>query len=409
MVGLVAGLLLLGAGPALADAVPVKIGKIRGPGWSRVRAAVQRSLASHDEVQLVRDGEAAVVTGAIKKAKAGLIATLEVSDGAGATVGSAVFRAKTKKGIADRVQKSFWSELGPALRGLAPEPAPVAELEPPPPPAEATAAPAAERPAAERRAPEGRQRASREPARRGGPSGLAGEKFRFSMGVGVFSRQLGWADDLFQQLASYELGAAPAFRLGATWFPGAHFTDGPLAWIGLESEAELPFAVESEREGVSFPTSASAWRLGALFRLPTEVFEARLGVGLAERRFHLEVSDEGTTIADLPEVRYQSLSTRLGFTVRIFDLIDVEAHGGWGFMLDAGPIGRSQWFPDSASHTASAGGGLEVTIAPGLAAFGRFDWQGAFFDFSPEPGDARVAGGASDMYYLTSIGFAFRG
>lgn len=427
------------SGAALARAEgPIRLGKVAGPSWSRVRAAMQVVL-TRKGVSLATPGtlESGRMTGLVREVRGVFVADISLLDASGRLRGRAEFRGGTGRALAKDVKARFWSEFGDQVRALTAstvaEPTEATERpkSPPPQPRARPSATAKAKPKAERRRPKRRARASTPPPskrRAAAPSSpvalrsegpatappalprtLANEAIRFRVGVGLFARELSWVDDLFESLAGYQLGAAPAFRFDAAWFPGAHFESGPLSWVGLDVEAELPFAVESNRGSTSYPTAASAWRLGVLGRLPLDPVEIRLGAGIGERRFHLETSEEGFSVPDLPEVRYQTFGFRAGLTVRLADRVDIDAHGSWGLMLDAGAIGRGPWFPRSESHTAGAGGGLAVHIDGGVSAFGRFDWQGAFFNMRPEPGDARVAGGALDQFYLASVGVAFAG
>lgn len=418
-----------------AAAVDVRLGKVRGPSWSRVRAAIQVVMAAHPDVRMVRSGEQVRLGGRTRETGGVLLAELSLIDASGEVLKRARFRGVSGRDLAADIKARLWDEFSYPLTALknGQKPAKLAAVKESKNKASRAQRSRSTRPrsssksrsessvrarSASSRRSGPRPTGSREPAaearaevsleRNGSPVQLGDEALRFNFGVGVFSRQLNWVDDLFGQLAGYELGAAPALRIDAQWFPGAHVAKtGPARWVGLEVEAELPFGVESNRDGQSFPTAASAWRFGLVGRLPLDFFEGQLSLGYSERRFHVEESAEGFEIPDLPEVRYQTFGARLAAAVRIFDRVDLVGRAGWGFMLDAGPIGRANWFPRSSSHTASAGGTLKVDIINQLGAFARFDWHGAFFDFNSEPGDARVAGGAADHYYMGVLGVAF--
>lgn len=422
LVALVSAVWVSSAVSAQAEG-PIRLGKVAGPSWSRVRAAVQVVL-TRKKVSLATPGtlESGRVTGLVREVKGVLVADVSLLDASGRRRARAEFRGADGRSLAKDVKARFWSEFGDQVRALTAS----TVAEPTEPTKRKTKSRRRARPSSPAAGDEPRRRSkastaarpsktsgsvvvAEAPAASGAPRRLAAEAIRFRVGVGLFARDLSWVDDIFESLAGYQLGAAPAFRFDAAWFPGAHFESGPLSWVGLDVEAELPFAVESNRGGTTFPTAASAWRLGVLGRLPLDPVEFRLGAAFGERRFHLETSEEGFSVPDLPEVRYQTFGFRAGATVRIVDRVDVDLHGGWGFMLDAGAIGRGPWFPRSESHTASVGGGVAVHIDGGISAFGRFDWQGAYFNLRPEPGDARVAGGVLDQFYLASMGVAFAG
>jgi hypothetical protein len=406
------------AGASAEAQVRMRLGKVKGPGWSRSRAAIQVALERREEVEVVRSDPDGRVGGRIRRGGRGFVADLFVLTPDRERRGRARFSGVDRRALARDIQERLWRQLGDEILALRPQASPAGDADLPPgeAPAETAAPPpgpgAPDKPSKRPARPPVKPRpapAASVKAAATGPRTLAAEVFRFSMGAGVYARQFTWVDDLFENLAEYSLGGAPSFRLGAEWYPGAAFGGGPEGWIGLEAEAELPFAVESDREGVSFPTAASAWRLGVLGRFPTDLVEVRLGVGIAERRFAIEVAEGGLTVPDLPEVRYQTLSARVGLTARLLERVDLSVQGGWGFMLDAGAIGRRPWFPGSSSHTASAGAALGVHIARGFGLVGRFDWQGAFFDLNPRPEDegVGVAGGASDQFFLGTVGLSY--
>lgn len=455
---------VLSTASAAEAATATRLGKVRGPQWSRVRAVLQLTLSKRSELNMVSADAEAIVRGKVSKGGRGLVATISVHDAEGQAKTKARFSGVDSRGLIRDIQERAWDELGPALVAIGAPPAEEAKVVAPSrAPVQAAKSKADEEEAASRareaerakkaRAEEAaekrrqareareareaqeaeasRTRAAKQSAaaasptrtetRRstegglGAPGALDEDAIRLAMGLGFFSRSFSWTDDIFEDLAAYELGGAPMFRVGAQWFPGAHLSDGIAGWFGAELDFELPFAVDSEVglvdaegqvETVSFPTSASAWRVGLVGRIPLEVFEVSLGLGYGERRFHLEVSDGGLQVTDLPEVRYQTLDARLALLLRISETVDISAFGNWGFMLDSGPIGRF-WFPRSSSHMAGAGGQVTVHVTEGVGVFGRFDWQGAFFDLQPEPGDTYVAGGASDTYMSASLGLSY--
>lgn len=401
--------IFLYAASARAEPVRVEVGTVEGPSYSRVRAAVQIALKQRPEVQVVRKAHDAIIKGKVTQLQGGTLQVrLDLYDKVRAIRGSALFEGREPKALALDIKSRLWTQFGSTLsrgrdhfrgprlrrtrkkRVRSPSPSPSPSLKP-----------VESKPLDS--APSIRQGAGFQPLR----STPGSDIFRFGVGVGLFSRSLSWNDNVLQDLAEYSLGSAPAFRGDVAWFPGAHFTNGPLSWVGLDIEAELPFAVESNRDGVIFPTAASAWRVGLLGRVPMRNFEGQIGIGFSERRFDLERSDTGEEVADLPRVRYQNLSARAAILGRFFSRLDAAIRLGWGFMLDAGEIGRAGWFPNGSSHMAEAGVSSTLYLVSGLGIFARFDWHGAFFSFEPEVGDLRVAGGASDNYFMGTLGVSF--
>ncbi len=397
--------------------VSVALGEVKGPSFTRVRAAVSIAINRQSAVQMVTKNADATIVGSVRKLSRGrLEATLEVVDRSRAVRAVTQMTGSDDRELATQIKRRLWEDLGKAILAAKKRRTPPRRVSArtgrafrqrsrPPGKSIETSPPRSTRPLAVANARSKRSSGLSSQSEVVGP--LAQDIFRFGIGFGLYARDWSWNDEPRQELAGYSLGSAPAFRGHVLWFPGGHISEGPISWLGLDLEAELPFAVSSEREGVEFPTAASSWRVGLLARLPVDKIEAQLGVGFAERRFALEASDEGEEVPDLPGVRYQVLTTRLAVLARVVERVDLRAVFGWGFMLDSGPVGRAPWFPNGSSYTVGVGGAVTVYLAGGLGIFGQFDWQGAFFDFDSSPDDQRIAGGASDNYYLGSLGVSF--
>ena len=235
-----------------------------------------------------------------------------------------------------------------------------------------------------------------------GPSPL-----EFSGGFQVLSRSFNYTDDVFSSLRPYSLGAAPAVFAKGQWYPGAHVTDGPLAHIGIKGGISTAIGVSSSTStGESFPTESWGWSVGLRGRLPVDDVTLHADVGYGGWDFTLSDAADGTQRPDLPNVSYQFVE--LGTGLRWNMGLGLSLNGNFAYLAttSTGEIGSQAWFPRSSSGGFDVGAGVGWKPIDEIEIRLSFDWRRFFFSMNPEPGDARVAGGAADDYIGGSVGVA---
>jgi hypothetical protein len=211
----------------------------------------------------------------------------------------------------------------------------------------------------------------------------------------------------------YNLSVAPALILNGVFYPGAFFTDGFAANIGLMGGAELGVATSTDYERAQpdgsklvtpLKTTAQSWDVGLRGRIPIGPLEIALFAEYGTQTFIL-LGDEGgnTGLSPLvPDVKYTFI--RLGLEPRVeFSKVIIGAHIAPRVLTSLHQLDlKGVWF----SHV--KGRGLDFglmggyAIAPFFAVVGGLDFVGYGFDFNPiDPKpevDPLAVGGATDSY-----------
>jgi hypothetical protein len=240
------------------------------------------------------------------------------------------------------------------------------------------------------------------------PSTNRPQALDLSIGARIGSRNFGYKDSL-PGLRSYSLGPSPNLAFEGRWYPGAYFSEGALANIGLDLRAELMVGVSSENSsGQKFDTSSHAFGLGVRGRLPLGALELGALVGFGQHQFGL--SDAGTVQPGVPDIAHNFIRAGLEGRYRVIAPLTVQLRAAYLFGLGLGELTDKSWFPHA------SGDGVEAELAFRFSltrAFGvelAVGVQRYFMSLNPEPTDSsvkdllRVAGGALDSYYSSRFG-----
>ncbi|QQR89916.1 MAG: hypothetical protein IPJ88_17385 [Myxococcales bacterium] len=229
------------------------------------------------------------------------------------------------------------------------------------------------------------------------------------VGSRFFSRSLSYKDDINAALRGYEVFPAFAIAAGATWFPGAHFTNGVGAHIGIQAYFESSLGLNSTVDGstAEFPTSATAYSVGLVGRIPVSKLEILPALSYGSRSFKIDAANATTPKPDIANVAYSH--ARLGASARYALGSRFALMGGLGYqlLLSAGEI-EDTYFPNL------SGGGLDLSlgagyrIVAGLEARLELNMQRYFMTMNPEVGDSPVAGGALDQWFGATLSLAYR-
>lgn len=240
-------------------------------------------------------------------------------------------------------------------------------------------------------------------------SGDGENALEFAVGIEWLARHLSFNDDLFGRIGTYRLDAAPAVSVAARWFPARHWTAHALAGIGVEAEARGAFGISSTTPdgGGTYETSIDDWRLGGMFhgRL-FDLLQLEGALSYGEARFRIDPlgpAHPGSPVEPLPSVRYRYLRTAVGADVDLVEGLSVGGGVGFRAVLSSGQLAYREWFPRSS--TAGVDLRLRVTWR-----FDRWFAVRAYIQhiryisaLNPEPGDARVAGGAQDEWTTAGV------
>ena len=224
-----------------------------------------------------------------------------------------------------------------------------------------------------------------------------------AIGAGILHRSLSYKDDLFGVLQGYSLGAAIT--------PAAELTWAPLfgGRMGITGHFSMSVGLKSQTsDGTTYPTQAMAWGAGIFYRFFLGE-KSHLGIVARYESQSFSISaDSSGNRPDIPDVKYSAIAGGLDLRLSLFGPVSLLASASYRYLLSVGEIGTAPWFPRQTSKGVDAmlGFGIELGSAFEIRLEGQLQRYG--FSFNPEPGDPKIAGGATDTY-LSGIGlFAFR-
>ncbi len=225
-------------------------------------------------------------------------------------------------------------------------------------------------------------------------------------------RNLSWNEDQVGNLRDYTLAFGPGIQTKFQYFPGAHFTSGIGAQFGIDFEWQWLFDFDSTRDdGISFPTEAQQFLVGARWRYPTGRWEPTIIANYGIHKFEFGVSAPPVTTAGIPGVKYEFVRAGAGFRVAAGkdENFIVVVNGAYRYLLSAGGIQSTQWFPEANGHGMDALVMFAYGLPKGFEVRLGLDYRRYWFDLNPVPPDPPyVAGGALDQYWGLSIGAAWR-
>jgi hypothetical protein len=229
-----------------------------------------------------------------------------------------------------------------------------------------------------------------------------------TVGGRAFRRHLSYTDDLFGVLRAYDLNLGPAAYAAVEWYPGAHFSNGPLAHLGLVASGEYAFALRSRDPATDASYDTRAWSasLGVRARLPLGASEVGLTGAYLLQQYAVEGTRHGND-PGVPTVTYQSLRAGLSARIALTGWFALTAGAGYLFVLSAGEM-SSEYFPRAQMGAVDAALGAALAVASEIEVRLGLDARRYFYSFHPEPGDPWIAGGALDHYFGATLGVALR-
>lgn len=303
-------------------------------------------------------------------------------------------KGKKKKEDWEKERAAAVAEVvAPVLQKLAPapepEPEPKASVEEPP------------------KEPEKKDEEPEEP---GGPRPkheVAHSMVDVGLGIDLGFRSLSFTDKKTNNVRGYSVSGTPGIYLAAEAYPLAG-GKGFLKDLGLQLDyaqaIALKSSVSSDASGTNLATTWRRWMIALRYRIRTgeKTPVIGLGVGYGGETFSIDAS--GVLADQTPSVDYKIV--RLGADVRqSFGPFSLLANVAYLVVPSGGPV--ADRFTGSKLSGAEFGLGAAYMISSGfeLRAVGRFRHVG--YTFSPNPGDAYVASGASDNLQSLMIGAAY--
>jgi hypothetical protein len=243
-------------------------------------------------------------------------------------------------------------------------------------------------------------------------------------GLAVFSRHFSYADDVYNELPNYDLGAAPAISLEAAVYPFKN-KSGSLS-AGFVGRFEYAFGIATtykvptgDQDG-SHSTTALAYSLGvrgnyAFGKTMANIVSA--GFEFGGQSFVIDHPPPVPGNANIPSVEYKFVRPNL---MGRFPVIDrLAAIGTFGYLMvsSAGEIVSPEYFRGASSSASGIDIGLgaayEIKMSPrGTVKFLELRPMLTFrqyaFKFNPDATDPYIASGATDQYFGINLGVATR-
>jgi len=207
--------------------------------------------------------------------------------------------------------------------------------------------------------------------------------FTASAGVGFLNRSFTWAGAPSSTLTPASQPFAGAVAVDASWFPGAHVTEGPGSWFGLFGQADVGLGLASKLANVDavFAQTATRLRLGGIVRFPLGE-RAWLIVHGGSARQGFSTSSKavsGTaTRPTAPDILFEGPRGGLGTRVKLGGTAELDVTLGAQYVTGFGELGSSAWFPNASAFAADASLGLSFGLLEHVRLRFSGQWQGTF-------------------------------
>lgn len=350
-------------------------------------------------------GVDAIIVGKVSKGSDLVLTVHNAADGA--SVGD----VEIKGGNAKKLQKAVENELAIAIAD------PLAQAK--------AAGAASEEESAEEEAPEeapAEEEGEPEEATDSGGSGPS--PLELMAGFRAYNRTFSYKDSLaelypdlqIKPLYTYELPLGPALIVDIRFYPGAFFTSGAGANIGLSARFEQGFATRSvyaeNTDGeVELETAMQEIRAGLRYRIPLDKHEVGISAEYGIHKFRLAGDEDGTVNPDfplIPDTDYRLIRPGLDARFRFSEFL-LGVHAAPRILLSMGELESEVWFPGATGMGFDAGVMIGYAIIPSLDVVAGFDYMRYGFDFNAIPDEnVVVAGGATDQYLSGYVGLLFR-
>ena len=409
--------LLLAALAAPAAAAPKVTVDVDGDDTGLVRRTVKRVLAEQDVKRPV------IVYGTVekvkKKGKKKFTIRLTVTGKDGTVLGEVKVEAATREAAAARAGRKLPGAV--AMAKQEPRPAPKAKAvatanvkakTPSAKPSKTAKTRTAARPAADEDSDSDESESESESGSGSGSAdGVAmsvdpepaaagaGPWLTVAAGPELVARHFSYRDDVLQDLRQYDLAGAAAIGMTADAYPLRERRD----WLaGLGGAARLWYARPFDSDAVngeSYRSASSGWAIGGRWRRTVAGVEVAGALDLGSQSFTVDAA--GSEYESMvPAVGYKYLRPGVSGRLHFLDRYAAEVALGYRHVLSSGEIASEGYFP----RLAARGFDLEGQVSYALPWVSGFDVRAGAgieqygFDLNPEPGDARVAGGATDRY-----------
>jgi len=225
-----------------------------------------------------------------------------------------------------------------------------------------------------------------------------------AIGGSGFTRGLTYNQLVKGNLREYQ----PRFLGGATaailYYPGAQFSSGFVANLGLDINVSQAFGITSKTpDGTSFATAIHDYNGGVRARLPLYNVEPSLTVGFGDSSYSFSGGDRTNLL--LPDVHYQYVRAVIGLHATITPQLSVFASGGYRHVLSVGQI-KDSYFTHLTAHGAEANAYAAYAFTSMIEARLGVDFRRYFYSMHSTNADMYIAGCAVDQTIAGSLALA---
>lgn len=277
----------------------------------------------------------------------------------------------------------------------------LAEPDEPPEPPEVIEPPASARPVEKPAPQEPRSAAGNRPGFLGDALGVPEDGpplVVLSLDLAGLSRGFGYNDPITPNLRPYHNYFMPTFGGTLELSPLGLTGSSGLAGLGIFARFHTSFGSSAREGGPSYPTSHTALGFGVQYRANLGALVLIPAVSYQLRSFELKAADDGTEETELPDVDYAGVEGALGLEVPLGSSLALLAGGAFTRVMSTGEIISTAFHRGGTANAIAGSAGVRVGLAENLALEAGVIYQHYFYDFTPQPGDRFVAGGALDQY-----------
>jgi hypothetical protein len=243
-----------------------------------------------------------------------------------------------------------------------------------------------------------------------------------SIGMGGYSRNLSFNQDVEHHLRQYSLALGPVIDLHGIVYPAAFSSGGFVANIGIEGHIQQGFGVSSTTPtNATFDTTIHDYYGGARLRfILGGVHELAVLAGGGEQAFTFTngLAQDGMTtvdhLSDIPDTIYRYGRVGVDARFQIAPGVTLGLGGGYRYIFNrGGQIAQEPFFPYLTVGGVDVNGTIAYMVTPSIELRMSVGLKRYFFNMNSTPADSnmpdviKVAGGAVDQYIGGTVGAAY--
>jgi hypothetical protein len=251
-----------------------------------------------------------------------------------------------------------------------------------------------------------------EPMAEAEPRGPRPQAFEFDALIAMMMRDYSYNDALVK-LGEHTLSPTPALRFGVRWYPGAHFTSGAAANLGLDLFTQMMWPVDAKGSTETFKTKSLAFGLGLRYRIPIGNHQLGIIAGYGQQQLSFGKASGGVDAA-VPDVAYGFVRMGADSRIELARAFALKLGAAYLLPLSYGELADKAWFPHAGGGGFEAAIGLGYAVSPAVELAFGLAYARYFLSLKPELGDTgvevqrRIAGGLTDQFFTGQLGVTLR-